>query len=457
MREQRTSPGRNTQLAVAFATNMVLEVTYVTGSVAGPTFERVFALSRTQLGIALGAVHVGLIFTAPLIGRITHRRGSVPVLTGGLLGVMLACAIIISAGGFGMLFGGLALLGVAAAMNANANSTLVANLAGTRVRRAMALASALWFASSAFSSPAIGAWLGFARSADLGLWGHRAVYVVDAVLILTCLAFVRFFLARTHKRSRGRPDRGRSDGRRSERAEAQTEYPAAVSAAVEPGVPARTGSDPSCAERMGPGPGTHGAGSGGRSAPAWLWLPILGLFHGLLAMTLLSWTNPMLQAKFGVGEFQGALGVGLMSLGIGVGRLVLAALPNRFDDRVLLAGSGSVGGVVLLLALLSPSYVLTMIAITAGGLTCSFTLPCILSLVGERFAASKSRVYGYTHASISAAGLAGPALIGLLSDSGVSIHNAMMISPFAGWAMAAVAGLWLMRDRRHTAGRGSAT
>ena len=50
-------------------------------------------------------------------------------------------------------------------------------------------------------------------------------------------------------------------------------------------------------------------------------------------------------------------------------------------------------------------------------------------------------------ASISVAGLAGPAAVGLLADAGAPVWHAMLISPAAGVAIAVTALSWLGRRR----------
>jgi MFS family permease len=180
----------------------------------------------------------------------------------------------------------------------------------------------------------------------------------------------------------------------------------------------------------------------------WFWVPATAYLHGLFIIVLLTWMNPMTQAKFGVNDMQGSLAVGLVSLGIGAGRLFLWKVPVPLDDRIILSGSGLVGAGLLTITFLAPSYWVTILMLVVAGFICSATFPCILSLVGNRFPATKSRMYGYMDAAVAAAGLTGPPLVGLLGDSGLLLHHAVFVSPVAGVVLAAVSMGWLGATRQ---------
>lgn len=405
-----------TQLAVIFATNIALEITFVSGTVAGPAFQRAFELTDTQLGLVLGAIHIGLIGVALFIGRYTHRYGPPRILSLGLLAAATSAAIIIAAAGFVPLFLGLTALGIAAAFITNANATFTSEIAGSSVRRVMALASGLWFASSSISAPAIGAWLNYGRSVDLGVWGHRFVYVFDIALIAVCFVLVRRVVVPRYQRRR-------------------TAHTGGSAAAI--------------ADPTGDADDSTAAAADYRERlnPEWPWIPALGFLHGLFVIILLAWTNPMLQAKFGATDAQGGLGVGLVSLGIGGGRFVLASIRSSIDDRFFLAGSGAVGGALLVVALLAPTLPLTYVALTVSGFACALTFPTVVALVGTRFPRTRSRMFGFMEASISVAGLAGPAAVGLLADAGVPVWHGMLISPAAGAVICVTALAWRLQRR----------
>ena len=132
---------RKPYAAAIFFINIALEITVVTGFVAGPTFQRVFDLSKTELGIALGATDIGMLVVAPLAGQITYRRGSFFTLVLGLLVNLAGIALIGEAGGFAVLVVGLACVGASVGLIANANATFLADLFPGGLLRIMSLAS----------------------------------------------------------------------------------------------------------------------------------------------------------------------------------------------------------------------------------------------------------------------------------------------------------------------------
>ena len=303
-----------------------------------------------------------------------------------------------------MLVAGLAAIGVSAACIINANSTRIADLFREQLRRVMSLTSALWFSASAIAAPLIGAWLQLAQKHNFSQWGYRISYVWDLLLIGTCLFLViRFF--RGEKSDQPQPTELKID-RPRERSIVKPDRKNSL-----------------------------------------IWVLVLGAFHGLMIVTIMAWMNPMVQEKFGVTEFEGALAYGVTALGLGAGRFTLAVLTlRRLDDRVLLALSSFAGGVVFLLSLLAPSYSSTLLAFAVGGFVCSGTLPCILSIIGTRFPQIKAKVYGYTATSISSGGQIGPPLIGFMADHGVPIWTAASIGSIAAGMMAITSLIWRIRQ-----------
>jgi len=396
-------PSRKLSAAVIFTVCIVLEITSVTGIVSGPTFARLFQLSKTELGIVLGAMHVGLFITSLLVGHTTQRRGAVATLSTGLVCGMAGIAVVFLATGFAMLTAGLAVIGVAAGLIINGYTTLLSEIFHERLRQTMSLAAALWFSSSALSAPVIGAWLKLAAERQWGAWSFRSPYLFDLLSLATCL-----FLA--HRVLRGRPE-GQATRPRS-RAEStsgkQTEHP-------------------------------HSVGQ-------WLWVPALALCHGLMVIVLLAWASPMVQTKFGVKDFQGALLFGGIALGHGLGRFLLALIRPLFDERGIMAVSGLVGGTMFALGLAAPTYGLTLAAMSIGGFIASAPFPCILSLIGTRFARMKSHLFGYTEASVALAGLTGPPIVGALADHGIPLWKALAISPLAALTLGTLALLWKLSN-----------
>ncbi len=383
--------------AVLFATYVCMEVIFVTGSVSGPTWQSVFRLSNMQLGMSLGAAQVGILIASLLAGRITDRHGPVRMLTVSVSGILVSLGVLSSALGFPMLLVGLTGFGVGAALTANAGVTLLSGVFPGRMRRVMALASALWFGSSLVSGPLIGYWLDRAGHAGWTSWGFRVPFGVMIVLLAGCLFAIR-------RRFHGGDELHRAAGPE----------------ATDVDVPAV-----------------------GRSRE-WAWIPFLGLCHGLMIITLMAWLNPMAQRVFGVTDLHGGLLFGFAALGVGSGRLLLATLSGRasWDDRVILVLSGVLGATLLTVALMAPTFGLAFVLMGLGAFCSSATVPCLFSLVADRFPAGRARLYGYMEASMAAAGTGGSFLVGLLSDHGVPIRLAMGVSPLAAALLAAGALIW---------------
>jgi len=180
----------------------------------------------------------------------------------------------------------------------------------------------------------------------------------------------------------------------------------------------------------------------------WFWIPVLGFLHGLMILVMLVWLNPMGQTKFCANEFQGALLVGMMAVGLATGRFLLSIVKTRWDDRLVLAFSSFVGGTLFVLGLFAHRYWLTISLMGIGGLMSSATFPCILSLVGTKFVEIKAKVYGYMEASIGLSGLVGPTFVGILADHGLSLPLAMVISPLAACVLCFCSLLWKFQDSR---------
>jgi MFS family permease len=390
--------------SIIFGSSIIRELALVAGIVMGPTFSRLFDLSKTELGILLGATSMGIIIFSAFVGRITHRRGPVYVFITGILINMGSILFVLTAGGFVMLAAGLTGIGVATAFIANSNVTMLSDIYPERLRKMISLVSASWFMSSAFSSPVIGAWLEFARSNNMGLWSFRVPYIICFVLFSICLWIGKTILEKTID-------------------------PVPHSYADRQGFSKAMNEDIKRTRRL------------------WLWAPALGACHGLLIIGMLSWVNPMIQEKFGANEITGALAVAGVAFGVGAGRLVLSSITSGVDERLILAVSGLVGGIVFGSALAAPTTTFALIALTAGGFVCSTTYPCIVALIGNKFPVLKSRLYGYNEASVSMAGLAGPPLVGFIADRGVPLWWAMGIYPLAAWIIAVLSLTWLARER----------
>ena len=68
----KASIPRKASVAVIFLISITLELISATTLVCGPTFQRLFHLSKSQLGICLGISSLGILLISPLSGHITY-------------------------------------------------------------------------------------------------------------------------------------------------------------------------------------------------------------------------------------------------------------------------------------------------------------------------------------------------------------------------------------------------
>ncbi len=393
---------RKSSAGVLFGTYVVVEVVFVAVVVSGSTLMEVFELSRTQLGLCLGAAQFGVLAASLAVGPITHRRGPLWMVTTALLGLLAALALVIAADRFAALFIGLVLAGVCAAAIHNGGMTLISGIFASQVRRVMALASALWFGVGVATAPLIGAWLDLMAEHDARAWGFRLPLVVTLCLLGLCTVAVRWRLRWVrvlHLRER----RGRTT----------------------------TATPTPWWRRMLPG-----------GSWQWLWIPAMAVCHGMMLVGLLSWVSPMAQATFGVSEFKGGAMFAVTALGLTAGRLVQVLYPLPIDDQRLLGISASLGAVALAAALLVPGYWPTFALLGLGMLLACCTGPCLFSLVAARFAHIRSHVYGYLEAGVAAGAMLGALLVGLLADQGWALATAMLVSPAAALTLALLSLAW---------------
>jgi hypothetical protein len=198
--------------------------------------------------------------------------------------------------------------------------------------------------------------------------------------------------------------------------------------------------------------GNFGSGQGGirpseaQANESSFWIPLLAVSHGLMVLPLMAWANPMIQEKFAASEFQGAVVFASIALGLGLGRLSLAFVTSRWNDLTILPTTTFVGGLLLFLGLVAPSYKLSVLALSLGSFVSSTTFPCIMSLIGTRFRGTKETVYGYMQSSVAFAGLVGSPLVGILADYGVPLWTALWISPLAAWVVGLISLVWKSRQ-----------
>ncbi|MFH0962898.1 MAG: MFS transporter [Planctomycetota bacterium] len=387
---------RSGALVVIFLINIVMEITFVTGYVAGETLTRLFGISARELGLFWAISNVGWLVSSPLAGWFSHRFGPFGVLVVGLLAGLPAVGVVACAHGYAALLVGSVAMGVTLAFASNANATLLAAFYPEKLRRVTSLAAALWFTGSGLAAAAIGSWLVVAERRGWTAWAWRAPYFIDILLLAAC-AFAGWIMIGPAARKFALP-------------------------AVAP-----TDSSPSRSRE-------------------WLWIIPLAALHGIMVITLSNWTTKMAQEKFQIDERSAALVLSALLMGMAVGRLLLASVRLPVDERSLLAVSAFAGAACFSLGLILPDYKLTLVAMGVGGFFSCATYPCIIALIGHRFAHGKAWVFGFMGASVSLGGIIGPSLAGVLADRGLPLHRALVLSPLAAAALGALAAFWRLRD-----------
>ncbi len=368
-------------------------------TVSGPAWREIFGLSNTELGLCLGAAGGGVLIASIFAGHATERQGPLRVLTAAMSVVLLALFTVASSESFVMLFSGLIAVGLCVAVTHNAGITLLSDIFPLRFRQVMSFGSAIQFGSAVLVAPLIGYWLDYTEKISRREWGVRFPFVALAGALALCLLLIRLRFRWLSK-----------------------------------------------APRFVKSVGEEGAceAAGDRE---WIWVPLIGFFHGMMLVSLLGWLNPMAQDVLGVSQFLGSMLFGACALGLALGRLALAACHSRVweDDRKVLVLSGFATSVIFGFALLSPSYRLTFFLVLVGGIACSATGPCLFSLVAGRFPGMRSRLYGYMEASVAAAAITGSSLVGLLYDLGAELRAAMALSPAAAFLLGAFALVWKIK------------
>ncbi|HNS31847.1 MAG TPA: MFS transporter, partial [bacterium] len=344
----------------------------------------------------------GLFLFSPVAGSINYRLGSPKVLFYGLLG-MIAGIFLVAAGiNFSFLVSGMIIMGIANAFIINANMTLLSELFPGMIRRIISLYSALYFGACALFSPLIGNWLKLSSEKGWDFLSFRMPFIVLLLVFIYFAAVTyRFIIPEMLKHP--------------------LEMPVESKARVN---------------------------SGKAGFAKWFWVPLLGFFHGLMYIVMISWLSPMAKEKFGANEFQGSLFVGVATLGMGLGRLFIAGVKLPWEDRKILAGGTIAGGLIFFAGLFAPFYTLSLLLIGTGSFIASTSFPCISSLAGELFPDMKSKIFGYMYATYAIAGIVGTPFAGILADRGISFSWILTISSFSALIIGIVSLIWKYTEKR---------
>ncbi|AQQ72247.1 D-galactonate transporter [Limihaloglobus sulfuriphilus] len=391
-------------IVVIFATYIAIEICKVTGFVSGPSIQRFFELSNSQLGLILSSLSLGALLMNIGIGHISDFLGLWKIWKIGILGSIASIVLFFAAAGFWSVLIPLFLLGVLHVLTLNANNVYLSGEFKENSFHVMALASGLWFGSSIISTPLIGLWIEYANNAELGRMMFLVPYSFDILLLLAV-----FILG----------------SRLAKPLIKKTEF-----------------EDRKNAEKL---KGTENPEK--RNIFGWVSIIIISYCHGTMIVGIITWANPMVQEKFAVADFYGSLTFAAFAVGLAAGRFLSAAGYVKLSTRTMLVISGAAGGLIFTAAMLAAGFWLTIIFIVMGGLAVSTTAPCILTLVPEQFPTIRAHLYGHMGASICIAAFMAPSTIGLIADYGVPINVAMLLVPIAALIMGITSFIWKLHDR----------
>jgi MFS family permease len=399
---------KNKPILVIFATYIFIEVCKITGWVCGPPIQRYFELTNTQLGLILSALSLGALVMNMGIGTLTDHIGLWRIWKLGITGSIVAMLLFFFAQGFWTVFIPLFILGLMHVLTLNANNTYLSGEYKENSLHIMALASGLWFGSSVISTPLVGLWVEYADKASLG----RLVFLVPYGVGIVLLLLVRVI-----------------GGKFAKGVIKKTDHEDRLISAYQPDAHLMVK----------------------QNLYQWVSIIIIASCHGTLIVGIVSWANPMVQQRFGVNDFYGSLIFAGFAFGQAAGRFSIASGIVRLNTRVIMAGGGMAGGIILVAGLFAPNYWLTFAAITLGAAAVSVTAPCLLAVVPQEFPAIRTHLYGHIGASICIAAFIAPSIIGILADWGLSINIALLLSPLAALTTGVTSLLWEIKVRKQTA------
>jgi MFS transporter, FHS family, L-fucose permease len=388
--------------AIIFLIGIWVQFTGITGMVLGPTFMRLLHLSKTQTGFILGSISGGFLLSASMAGHFIFQRGTVKALLSGLCLIILSVFLILFSANFQMLLVCLVMIGISNALLINANTTILSELFHSDIRRIISLYSAFYFGISALMTPLLGKWLNVAKDNNWDFWIFRVPYIVNlmafALFLFLSVRFIFPFIYRYKNNS----------------------------AIKDEHINIRSEGDKELSDNL----------------RYFWWIPVMGFLHNLMVAPMLAWSNPMAQARFGASELQGALFIGVITIGIATGRFLMGLLKIVWEDRTVLTFGTILGSLFVFMGLVSRRYGISITMIGIGSFISSVSYPSIASISGRFFGSKKAKIYGYFFTGVALAGFIGPPLVGKLSDYGLPIWNALAVSPLAGCLLGFLSFLW---------------
>jgi len=192
-----------------------------------------------------------------------------------------------------------------------------------------------------------------------------------------------------------------------------------------------------------------------RAAPAWswrlllvplpvAWLAVLIALHGAADTALFTWMPRFLgSSAFPARLFAPGLVLSAFSLAYLVARALLAALPDAWGRRALLVLPGLAGGSVLLLGILSRSYLLTAAGYVLGAFLWSAEFPAMLGTIARR----NREHFGLANALSQVLG--GPLLFVFVNGAGLATYRLgeprmwlVMLALAGGFVLVGLGGAW---------------
>lgn len=390
---------------IILLTAICIEAIWITGIVSGPTFLRLFNITKTHLGITFSLASFAMLLISPFIGGLIRRAGSTRLFAAGLFVQLSGILLIIFSTNFGMIMTGMAIVGISSALIVNITISFLADLFPEKIRRATSMYSFTYLTSSGLTALLIGQWLKIAGENQWDFWSFRMPYVFFVILLIPVIILsFRYILKEPLFNKRYNETLTETYG--------NTVKKASVS-----------------------------------RRKAFL-IVAMGFLHGLIFHIILTWSNPMIQDKFMADEFKGALSIGIITMAVAISRFIMAGFELKKEDRTLLAFGTITGSILLLSGIMSQVYVKTLMLMGAGMFMISVSFPCIFSIATRHYGMMKTRVFGYIYGAIALGGICGNPVVGALADSGYPLWKIFLGIPFMAFLLGIISILWKYSDRK---------
>lgn len=180
-----------------------------------------------------------------------------------------------------------------------------------------------------------------------------------------------------------------------------------------------------------PAPATGEGSVGGALARMMIPFAVVAALAFLAEGSMETWSALYLRDDLGAAAFVGALGPAAFHAAMLAGRLIGAGVATSLGaaPTLLVAGSMTVVGMVVALAVPTPALAIPGMAVAALG--AAFIVPVVVSLAAARAGRSAGRAASYVLTLGYAGFLIGPSLVGILGEI-AGLRVALAIIPIAG-------------------------